>query len=255
MPSTRPKNDPSSPESSPTGTGPTRDSHVPAHPSGLRQSFTPASYGTVDETAHPRKNNSPPLSPSSPPLHTNDADVTSHGDPAVAGPSVRTRADPATESTSLLGRSLDFREQVHEGPCHHGSFSPRPGSPTGSGGLLDSHTDTESEGSVGTPAIDGVLGLASVEARKKSKSWPLQLTAKMKSKKMSTSSALAERHGIKDSTLMWVMILLPCLWFVGKLVVSLLTTVCAGIYPTTSRSSFGYPSTIGHTSRAILLEL
>ena len=101
---------------------------------------------------------------------------------------------------------MDFREQAHEGPCHHGSFSPRPGSPTGSGGVFDSHTDTESEGSVSTPLIDGVLGLASAETRKKRKSWKRQLTAKMKSKKMSTSSALAERHGIKDSTLMWVII-------------------------------------------------
>jgi hypothetical protein len=90
---------------------------------------------------------------------------------------------------------LDFREHVHEGPCNHGTFSPRPTSPTSS--LHDSISPSESEAEASLPGIDGVLSEAS-----RRRSWKKRWAAKLRSKKMSTSSALAERHGVKDSVLM-----------------------------------------------------
>jgi MFS superfamily sulfate permease-like transporter len=96
---------------------------------------------------------------------------------------------------------LDFRESAHEGPCNHGTFSPRPLSPASEDILADSLSLSESEPeSPGLHTIDGVLSAGS---HKKRKSWPKQWASKMRSKKMSTSSALAERHGVEDSPLMW----------------------------------------------------
>jgi len=164
--------------------------HAPAHPSGLRQSHSAASYASLADAADTRAGDSPPLSPRSPPPASNETYIPGFD---LAGPS--NRPETATESTSLL----DFREHpAHEGPCNHGTFSPRPMSPTDSV-AADSHiySGSESDGSV--PTMDGVL---SVEARKKRRSWKKQLASRMKSKKMSTSSVLAKRHGFKDSTLM-----------------------------------------------------
>jgi hypothetical protein len=57
-------------------------------------------------------------------------------------------------------------------------------------------TDTESE-NVSTPIIDGLMNTLSGK-----KNWRNRWARRIKSKKMSTSSALAERHGIKDNALM-----------------------------------------------------
>lgn len=227
MPSTRPELPTSSAE---TGSTAQRDSHVPVRPSGLRQSFTAASYESLDEAGGQQGNDSPPLSPRSPPANTgSNADVRGYSDLTVAGPSLQMPPihETPTESTSLLGRSLDFREQAHEGPCNHGTFSPRPASPTGSGagGLFDSayaasHTDTESDsGSIGPASIDGVIGGSGGGAsepgrdgkNKRTKSWKRQLTSRIKSKKMSTSSALARQHGVKASALTFLSYYLPVL--------------------------------------------
>ncbi|KAK1749766.1 sulfate transporter family-domain-containing protein [Echria macrotheca] len=175
--------------------------HTPIHPSGLRQSHTAASYESLDQARNPR--DSPELSPRSPP-------VPGHGDNippmTLAGPSNRHSAE-ATETTALLGDTLlGMGEQAHEGPCNHGTFSPRPMSPTDSI-TADSHIHSESE-SDGLPAIDGTL---SADARKKRRDWKKQLASKMKSKKMSTSSILAQRHGISDSALMYLSYYLPVL--------------------------------------------
>ncbi|KAK3312077.1 sulfate transporter family-domain-containing protein [Apodospora peruviana] len=224
MPYTRPTRPPmaggtsSAANSSATAsTNVNRDAHAPANPSGLRQSFTAASYSSLDEAGSPRHrhDSSPQLSPMSPPLNTDNDDILYANLDDAAGPSLRhshQHSEPPTESTTLLGHSLDFREQVHEGPCNHGTFSPRPTSPAGSGGFFErSPADTESEVSVSTPLIDGIPSMASTESRKRRPNWKRQLTARMKSKKMSTSSALAERHGIRDSTLMYLSYYLPVL--------------------------------------------
>ncbi|KAK0642205.1 hypothetical protein B0T16DRAFT_431678 [Cercophora newfieldiana] len=173
--------------------------HAPVHPSGLRQSHSAASYASLDDAAadaHPH--DSPPVSPRSPPVASNETSMPGFN---LAGPS--RQPETATETTSLLG----YTEHAHDGPCNHGTFSPRPMSPTDSlAADSNIYSGSESDGSL--PAMDG--GVLSSEARKKRKSWK-QLASKMKSKKMSTSSALAKRHGFKDSTLMYLSYYLPVL--------------------------------------------
>ena len=177
----------------PSAGGTIRD-HAPAQPSGLRKSYTASSYGSsLEETFNDQQ--SPPASPAGRPQISKTAAGISEHD--LARPGASGHAGPATptETTSLLVGVLD-REHVHEGPCGHGTFSPRPMSPTDDY-FSDSHTDTDSE--VSMPLIDGVMA---AEARKKRKSWKKQLASRMKSKRMASSSVLAERHGVKDSALM-----------------------------------------------------
>ncbi|KAK4095923.1 putative sulfate transporter protein [Parathielavia hyrcaniae] len=148
-------------------------SHTPTHPSGLRQTYTASSSSSAERSPGPA---SPEISAT----HRN------------AG------GKRPTEASALL----DVREHVHEGPCNHGTFSPRPTSPTNS--LHDSVSPSESEAEVSYPAIDGVL---SVTPRRRG--WKKQWAAKLRSRKMSTSSQLAERHGVKDSLLMYLSYYLP----------------------------------------------
>lgn len=174
--------------------------HAPVHPSGLRQSHTAASYSSLADAGEvAARQDSPPLSPMSPPPQTNDRDIPGL---SLAGPSRQQSQhqhhDGASEHTPLLGSELlDLRETAHEGPCNHGTFSPRPMSPTDSLGADPQFlSGSESDGSL--PALDAVMSGAS----RKRRSWKKQLTSRMKSKKMSTSSVLAKRHGLEDSTLM-----------------------------------------------------
>ncbi|KAK0723601.1 sulfate transporter family-domain-containing protein [Lasiosphaeria miniovina] len=178
--------------------------HAPTNPSGLRQSYNASSYASLGEAASRR--DSPPLSPTSPPLNVHDDAVPSL---ALAGPSTPRRGAPAhaTESTALLSGELDFREHVHDGPCNHGTFSPRPASPTASL-HADSHAQSDSESDSFIPSMDGMLSGLSSNSHK---GWKKQWASRMKSKKMSTSSVLAERHGIKDSGLMYLSYYLPVL--------------------------------------------
>ncbi|KAK4118324.1 hypothetical protein N657DRAFT_638120 [Parathielavia appendiculata] len=152
--------------------------HAPVHPSGLRQTYT-ASSSSSDER-NPRA-----ASPEIPPTH-------------------RHAGKRPTEATALLPTAgvLDLREHAHEGPCNHGTFSPRPTSPTSS--LHDSISPSESEAEASYPGIYGVLSGSS-----RRRSWKTQWAAKLRSKKMSTSSQLAERHGVKDSLLMYLSYYLP----------------------------------------------
>jgi hypothetical protein len=169
----------------------TSHDHAPTHPSGLRQSHSAASYTSLPDAAvEDNGRDSPPLSPRSPPPASNEINIPGF---SLAGPS--RQAETATETTSLLG----YREHAHDGPCNHGTFSPRPMSPTDSF-AADSHVNSGSESDGSLPAVDGVL---SSEPRKKRKSWK-KLASQMKSKKMSTSRVLAKRHGFQDSTLMCV---------------------------------------------------
>jgi hypothetical protein len=154
--------------------------HTPTHPSGLRQIYTASSTSSVDEVPTPGS----PESNNTRSAHN------------VAGPS---RQRP-TEATSLLGAALDFREQAHEGPCNHGTFSPRPTSPTSSI-QADSISPSESEAEASLPGIDGVLS----EETRRRRNWKRRWASKMRSKSMNTSNALAEQHGVRDSALMYVL--------------------------------------------------
>ncbi|KAK4142197.1 sulfate transporter family-domain-containing protein [Dichotomopilus funicola] len=176
----------------PTSPRPTQQDHAPSHPSGLRQTYTASSSSSVEE--------GPSAAASTSTAHDSAAAAAHHHHHgAGAGPSTHR----ATETTSLLGRALEgLRELPHEGPCNHGTFSPRPTSPTGSipGGDLNSPSESESEVS----SVDGVRSGVT-----KRSDWKRKWTSKMKSKTMATSSALAEQHGVKDSALMYLSYYLP----------------------------------------------
>ncbi len=153
--------------SNPSRTG---HDHAPTNPSGLRQTYTAASSSYASPDRSDGASDHPPS----------------------AGPS-RQRS---TETTALLGATLDFREHAHEGPCNHGAFSPRPTSPSSS---IQGDSVSASESEAEAPGIDGAIAAGSSRKRR---SWKRRWASKIKSKKMSTSSALAQRHGVKDSALM-----------------------------------------------------
>ncbi|KAL2020642.1 hypothetical protein VTK56DRAFT_8132 [Thermocarpiscus australiensis] len=182
--------------SRPNPTRPAHD-HAPAQPSGLRQIYTASS----DSSAGAGDVSDPHGRPMS--AASSDRSDTASRRRHSAGPSTQ----PPTEATALLDSALDLGEHAHEGPCDHGTFSPRPTSPTSSI-LADSLSHSESEAEGGLPGIDAPLSAGSSRRRK---SWRRQWAAKIRSKKMSTSRALAERHGFRDSTLMYLSYYLPVL--------------------------------------------
>ncbi|GAP86999.1 putative sulfate transporter [Rosellinia necatrix] len=150
---------------SPRPTQSTPHHHSPSTPSTLRQSRTLSN--SESESGHPG--------------HIADAD--------------------ADETTSLLHHD----EQAHDGPCSHGTFSPRATTPP------PGETHAES----GTASLLGSDRSATPSDAPSSSlprgRWRKSLSNMMKSKKMATSSALAEQHGIQDSWYMYISYYVPCL--------------------------------------------
>ncbi|KAI1103868.1 sulfate transporter family-domain-containing protein [Jackrogersella minutella] len=166
---------PSRPPSITTSSRPYHD-HAPLTPSGLRQSRTVSSSSTGDDT---------------PAYH--------------AGPSTRQDlpVDESTETTSLL-----HHERVHDGPCDHGTFSPRVSSPPPRSG----HHDAE----IGSVAdSDGSGSVPSSETQLKG-NWRKTFSNRVKSKKMTDSGTLAEQHGVKDSWGMYLSYYIPFLIWIKQ---------------------------------------
>jgi hypothetical protein len=124
----------------------------------------------------------------------------------VLGPSYQreTRSQPesevevdADEATSLL-----HSERAHDGPCNHGTFSPRVASPP----LRSLHAESDRASLLGS---DDSTTLSSTAPPRPG--WRKTLSNMVKSKKMATSSALAERHGFEDSWFMYLSYYIPCL--------------------------------------------
>lgn len=164
------------------------NTHAPANPSGLRQSYTRPQSSGSNGSGGARN------------ATTGDDGDDKADEPASArrlnaGPSeqrpVGKRAP--TEITGLLRG-----EQVHEGPCNHGTFSPRPSSPTTS--ILSSVPSIPPSES-GALLQDGSTGSAAGAGG--DPNWKKNWAKRIRSTKMANSRALAEQHGIKDSTLMY----------------------------------------------------
>ncbi|KAI4863823.1 sulfate transporter family-domain-containing protein [Hypoxylon rubiginosum] len=147
--------------------------HAPLTPSGLRQSRTVSSSSTSDDT-------------------TGDA----------AGPSTRHdhSNDETNETTSLL-----HHERVHEGPCDHGTFSPRVSSPPPSAANPDPETGSTADSESSVPASETQL-----------KNWRRAFSSRVKSKKMTDSSNLAHQHGVKDSWKMYLSYYIPFLIWIKQ---------------------------------------
>ncbi len=187
--------------------------HVPATPSGLRQSHTVATSpedtrdatnsAGIDEAEAAALSSTEP-SPNTYPTNMDnepeeeqeldaDADGTAQEESSLLTKGVN-------ETTSLLRKPFEFvMGKPHAGPCNHGTFSPQ----------LDS-----SAGSIrSTNAFGGRPG--SVEERPGSAEGSRSLIGSLLEnvgvkngsggkKKMSTTRYLAERHGIKNTTSMYV---------------------------------------------------
>ncbi|KAK8105811.1 Sulfate permease [Apiospora kogelbergensis] len=157
--------------------------HAPLTPSGLRQSQTPSS-----SSLH-RQNQDEGFFASTP----GATDVQDY-EVSRPGPSSPRSPDESTETTSLL------HEHAHPGPCSHGTFSPRAASPMGSSYKTTDTTDTNS-----------LVGSDQEGERAARANWKRTLSAKVKSKKMTSSGVLAEQHGFKASPLMYLSYYVPCL--------------------------------------------
>lgn len=162
----------------------TPHNHAPSTPSGLRQSYT-ASPESSPELLRP-------------------------GPSRANSDSASSLLQPPSETTALLGEVL-YREHAHDGPCDHGTFSPRPMSPTASVGPTNNQSQSisrapspgaSSESSL--PLLDSVVAYVSAKG---ASDWRRRWAKRMKSKTMHRSSELAERHGVQDSAFMYVHII------------------------------------------------
>ncbi|KAF3024105.1 hypothetical protein E8E14_002787 [Neopestalotiopsis sp. 37M] len=144
--------------------------HAPNTPSALRKSHTPSSSSLFNAGG--------------------DADGDASTTASQAGPS----GGANTETTSLL-----HHDRAHPGPCDHGTFSPRPSSPTGS-----SFKGSDAGSLLGS------------DASVTKGNWRKTLSSKMKTKTMTNSRSLAERHGFKDSKMMYLSYYVPFLIWIPQ---------------------------------------
>lgn len=144
--------------------------HRPLQPSALRQSHTP---------------------PVARRAHSQGSEAASRR-PMVDG--------PAAESTPLVAKESQQRCGVHAaaahaGLCNHGTFSPRPSSPTN--GLGPSgHGDAMGSGASVVSLDSAVSQLGGTD------DWKRWLKARMRTKKMDQSSQLAQQAGFRFTPLM-----------------------------------------------------
>ncbi|KAH8846489.1 hypothetical protein MCOR27_009024 [Pyricularia oryzae] len=154
-----------------------RNNHAPANPSGLRNVVDPS------EDASATNNN---------------------GDAGPSEPRSPTR-NAASETTSLL-RGVHDDHHPHEGQCNHGTFSPRPSSPTS---ILSSEPSFATSESSTSRLFENFLG--TITGNSNDPDWRRKLARRIRSKKMHTSQELAREHGIRDSPLMYLSYYIPCI--------------------------------------------
>jgi hypothetical protein len=194
--------------------------HAPLTPSGLRETHT--FFGSPEDTT-------------AMPSDTAEREGRTRG----FGEARRQLAD---ERTSLLKKPVEIvPPPAHAGPCNHGTFSPRIESPSGSlmgfgGPPQGSDAEAGSSKSMLSSLLENV-GLKNGAGRKK----------------MSTTSWLAERHGITNTTSMYVpeapyRINIGGLTFVEPL---LIFGDCAGTSLIIFPSLRGSVNTDGHICKAI----
>lgn len=176
--------------------------HAPNTPSGLRASVTLArspedrldQHGTT--TGRRTAPSSTEPSPNTYPTHLEtDPDADEHSLDGQPHGASDFGSKVASETTALLRKPFEFvvGTPAHTGPCNHGTFSPR----------LESRADSVRSGHSGygfggspprrTGSGEGSGGI-----------FGNMFGPGRASKKMSTTSYLAERHGIKNTRTMYV---------------------------------------------------
>ncbi|KAK7416832.1 hypothetical protein QQZ08_011855 [Neonectria magnoliae] len=180
--------------------------HRPSQPSALRQALS-AQNRTLQGQTNNGSDDSAVPDASSP--------------PASPGPASRASISNifASESTPLIqGQSASSRRtSVHPGLCRHGTFSPRPSSPT----VTARSTDEESSETAGSgthiPVLDSAI--TTIVGHDDWKKW---LKRRIRTKKMGHSSVLAEQAGFQDTTLMYMAYYIPCLNWMSQYKLSFL---------------------------------
>ncbi|KAK6600377.1 sulfate transporter [Botrytis cinerea] len=180
---------------------------TPTHPSGLRESFTLATSpeatrhveedGTNDRNdENSRNNNGQPL----PHAHPARPDTSASTDDGLDG-HTGFGGKLSDETTALLRKPFESSgNAAHSGPCNHGTFSPRLGSRADSVRSFGGSAPVSPNGN--GEASDGMIGglLKGLGVR----SGPMA-----KPKRMSTTSWLAEQHGITNTTGMYINYYIP----------------------------------------------
>ncbi|KAI5856727.1 sulfate transporter family-domain-containing protein [Durotheca rogersii] len=164
----------SRPSSNPAGSRPPPHDHTPSTPSGLRQSRTLSSSTMGEDAPGVAAGPSTPQAPSPDEIH---------------------------EHTSLL-----HHERAHDGPCDHGTFSPRVMSPAPRGISFDAES---------TSMADSDTSLLSSETQAKA-SWRKTFSKKVRSRKMTESGTIARQHGVKDSWSMYLSYYVPSLIWIKQ---------------------------------------
>lgn len=184
---------------------PSIQQHAPINPSGLREAHTIAS-SPEDVRNFERSTDAPSSSEPSPTTHPTHLDT----DPAADDDAIDGRTHgfsglgsrAVTETTALLKKPFEFvTGPAHTGPCNHGTFSPR----------FESRTPSVRSGLGGFGGSPSANGEPSEPETNKSIFSNFFENIGLKSgtgggkKKMSTTNYLAERHGITNTTSMYVL--------------------------------------------------
>ncbi|CAG8949219.1 hypothetical protein HYFRA_00004843 [Hymenoscyphus fraxineus] len=181
--------------------------HAPANPSGLREAYTlsqsPESIRDTGvsggRTGVSSANASPNIYPShldTDPAGDDEAESErAHGFAGLAG-------RPVGETTSLLRKPFEFSTNTaHAGQCDHGTFSPSLESRTGS--------ITNDYGFGGSAPRDGPERAGSSSSMFGTILGGIGMRNGTGKKRMSTTQYLAERHGVKNTTTMYVTYYIP----------------------------------------------
>jgi hypothetical protein len=199
---------PSSHSRNPSVASQSANHHAPITPSGLREAHTIVgspedTRDTPDITADAAPSSSE-TSPNSFPAHLDT-------DPCADDDALDSRTHgfgdfgsrAVTETTALLKKPFEFvLGTPHAGPCNHGTFSPR----------LESRADSVKSGRSGFEGSPPLSGRPDSPGGRPSMFGIFLDTVGGKNgsggkKKMSTTSYLAEQHGITNTTTMYVTIL------------------------------------------------
>ncbi|KOS22396.1 putative sulfate transporter [Escovopsis weberi] len=165
--------------------------HRPYHPSTLRQSHSPdsrpgSSEASGDETALQ-------------PVDDNDA------------PSERS---PLIPDAAAAGPRSRKTHPAHAGPCDHGTFSPRPSTPTGPGGTFTDSFDSTAFGTQRAGGPDDSDGDDS--SGHGNPDWSRRFMSLLRTKKMDHTSELAEQAGFHDTPFMYLAYYVPCLTWIRR---------------------------------------
>ncbi|KAK5996866.1 Putative sulfate transporter [Cladobotryum mycophilum] len=156
--------------------------HRPAHPSSLRQSHSPSGRpGSTGSDGGKASSSTEPLIPS--------------------------ELSPLIPGGAQSSRST---HPAHGGVCTHGTFSPRPSTP--SGGLFGQSFDSTVYNTQESEADDGVYK----DDTQDNADWRRRLGNLLRTKKMGQTSELAEQAGFRDTPFMYLAYYIPCLTWIRQ---------------------------------------